>query len=168
MADNYLEKRYEEVFGRNQSSGRGPAAGRAVPAKPSLDKLLSLLSDCTEYDNSYEVHPVQMEAILGVLSRYPAPEGVRFEAVTKKNEGSSTFPEAYIIASLDNNRDIDIDTAVRLGAAIQNIRLKATEIGLSSTLYTRFDRESVKRTLGPASTPVSIIGIGKTLNTQNR
>ena len=33
MADNYLEKRYEEVFGRD-------AGHRKVPGRPGLDTLL--------------------------------------------------------------------------------------------------------------------------------
>ena len=48
MADNYLEKRYEEVFGR----GAKPKA----PARPSLDRLLALDRSYRGYDKSYVVH----------------------------------------------------------------------------------------------------------------
>lgn len=158
MADNYLEKRYEEVF------GRGQAAGKSAPARPSLDKLLSLLRDCTEYDNGYAVHPLQMEAILGVLSRHPAPDGFRFISASGDN-GIESCPEACIVALYDGAADKDFagstDAAIRLGAAIENLRLKAIELGLSSSLYTRFDKEAVKRSLGTSSTPVAVIGIGK-------
>ena len=59
MADNYLEKRYEEVFG---TSGRHKAA----PARPGLDVLLLRNRSFRGYDKTYVVHRRQLDAMIAV------------------------------------------------------------------------------------------------------
>lgn len=57
MADNYLEKRYAEVFG----AGSGVKARREVA---SLDTLLGRLAAAGEADASYVVKQAQLDAMV--------------------------------------------------------------------------------------------------------
>ena len=54
MADNYLEKRYEEVFGKD-------AGRKRAPQRPSLDTLLLHNRSYRGFDRDYVVHPRQLE-----------------------------------------------------------------------------------------------------------
>ena len=60
MADNYLEKRYEEVFGKGQSKTS------PLTRKPSLDTLLLRNRSYRGYDKSYEVHIRQVQTMIAV------------------------------------------------------------------------------------------------------
>ena len=69
MADNYLEKRYEEVFG-----SRGASASRGVTlSHPSLEKLLHRNRTCLRFDLTYTVHTLQLDAIIAVNAHIDAP-----------------------------------------------------------------------------------------------
>lgn len=69
MADNYLEKRYEEVFG-----SRAASASRGVTlSHPSLEKLLHRNRTCLRFDPTYTVHTLQLDAIIAVNAHIDAP-----------------------------------------------------------------------------------------------
>ena len=156
MADNFLEKRYDEVFG---SKGGGRTAG---PSKPSLDQLLSSLSRNDGYDDSYVVHPLQLDAIISSVTRYPTTEYETFSFKTK------TFPcngmadtgshegvngAAILVFCEEKGRDADI----RLGEIIRTIKLKAAELGLSGRVLT--DAEQIARITD--TSPAAIVFIAK-------
>jgi len=176
MADNYLEKRYEEVFG-NGASHKG-----SFPSKPSLDSLLQKNRSCRGYDKSYVVHPLQLRAIVGV-NQMTASAGnaqrLRFKLVTKGPEADlvlehirlgaalpelhlpspGTEPEAFIVicSTVDENAMVDID----LGISLQSMSLKAAELGLACVIIRNFDREPIRQGLSLPFDPIAVLSVGK-------
>lgn len=112
MADNYLEKRYDEVFG----SGGAHSAG---PARPSLDQLVRKQAAASGFDPAYKVHRLQLESIVSTARASRAAEGVEFEALC--GDDSACI------------RISDFANSVQLGELIAIIKLKATELGLGGS-----------------------------------
>ena len=102
MADNYLERKYEEW-----KSGK-PAVRRTAP---SLDSLMKKAAEDSEEDTSYKVKQAQLDAI--VRSAAILEDGVSFQS----DESSSTV-------------SCKAESEVSLGAAQLAIRLKAAELKL--------------------------------------
>lgn len=176
MADNYLEKRYEEVF------GGGHKASVMTPRKPSLDTLLLRNRSFRGYDKSYVVHPLQLQAIISVNSKIASSinmQSLRFKPVTKGDEAAAilshirmgralpelhlpfpgTEPEAFIVVctTVKENPSVDID----LGISLQSMLLKAVELGLGGLIIRNFDREEIKEALGLPLDPVAVVAIGR-------
>ena len=128
MADNYLEKRYAEVFGANV-----PKAGAR---RPGLDILLARNRSYRGYDKNYEVHPRQLETILAVNTKLGSgmnAQRLRFHPVVKGPQADAVLaniglgaalpelhlplpgsePEAFIVvcATCEENPIVDIDLA---------------------------------------------------------
>ena len=77
MADNYLEKKFEEFY-----SGRKPAVKHPGV---SLDALLTRTRSCRGYDKSYKVHRLQLERIAGVCTKVASAmnrQPLRFRLIT--------------------------------------------------------------------------------------
>ena len=183
MADNYLEKRYEEVFGgggRRGGSGASAAAA-AIGRKPSLDTLLLRNRSYRGYDKSYIVHPRQLEAIIAVNTKVASSinmQRLRFRAIVQGPEADivnshirmgralpelhlpfpGTEPEAFIIvaATCDENPGIDID----LGISLQSMLLKAVELGLGGLIIRNFDIEPLQTELSLPLRPLAVLAIG--------
>ena len=127
MADNYLEKRYEEVF------GKGAKGNNPLIRKPSLDTLLQRCSSEEEFDKSYKVHTLQIEAIMGVSQKLSAVIDLRhfeFHPVLKDSEAS-------IIISIIGEKNPD--TYIDLGILLQSMLLKASELGLAGHITRNSD-----------------------------
>lgn len=175
MADNYLEKRYEEVFG---AAKKGSVSLR----KPALDTLLLKNRSYRGYDKSYVVHRIQLDAIVSVnpkLASSVNAQRLRFHPVTKGPEAEAvqgfirlgralpelnlpfpgTEPEAFIVvcSTVPENASIDID----LGISLQSMLLKAVELGLGGVIVRNFDREPLQAALGLPFEPVAVLAIGK-------
>lgn len=175
MADNYLERRFEEVFGRNGGK-------KAAPAKPSLDKLILRNRSYRGYDRTYEVHIRQIKAIIDVNTRIASSvnmQSLRFHPVTKGPEADlvnahirmgralpelhlpfpGTEPEAFIVVCCNcaENASVDID----LGISLQTMLLKAVELGLGGLIIRNFDRKEIRDGLSLPLEPVAVVAIGK-------
>ena len=91
MADNYLEKRYEELFG-----GRGGAApSRKAPE--GVETLLHRTRSHRAYDKSYEVMELQLEALVRGASLVPSARNqqvLRFKLLTRRS-GSEKMQGLY-------------------------------------------------------------------------
>ncbi|MBR1576617.1 MAG: nitroreductase family protein [Bacteroidales bacterium] len=77
MADNYLEKKFEEFY-----SGRRPAVKHPGI---SLDALLTRTRSCRGYQKDYKVHRLQLERIAGVCCKVASAmnrQPLRFRLVT--------------------------------------------------------------------------------------
>lgn len=109
MADNYLEKRYEEVFGKN--SGVKPSAHRQ-----SLETLLRRSRTPFELDTAYPVNRKQLDLIA------EASEGP-FSLVTVQEPARI---EVYAAEAADPG------TRVRLGMALEAMLLRAFDLGLAA------------------------------------
>ena len=175
MADNYLEKRYEEVFGA--SGGR-----KAAPARPGLDVLLHRNRSFRGYDKSYVVHRRQLDAMIAVNPKVASSvnlQRLRFRPVVKGSEADlvnahirlgrglpelhlpfpGQEPEAFIVvcSTVAENPGVDID----LGISLQSMLLKAVEMGLGGIIIRNFDREEIRRGLALPYEPLAVVAVGK-------
>jgi len=175
MADNYLEKRYEEVFGK----GGGP---KNPPHRPALDTLLLRNRSFRGYDRDYVVHRRQLDAMIAVNPKVASSinlQRLRFRPVVKGPEADrvnehirmgrglpelhlpfpGTEPEAFIVvcSTVPENPGIDID----LGISLQSMLLKAVEMGLGGLIIRNFDREPVREALRLPYEPIAVLAVGK-------
>ena len=175
MADNYLEKRYEEVFGK--------AAGqKKAPQRPSLDTLLLHNRSYRGFDKEYVVHRRQLDAMIAVNVKVASSvnmQRLRFRPVVKGPEADKvnkhirmgrglphlqlpfpgTEPEAFIVvcSTVPENPGILID----LGISLQAMSLKAVEMGLGCLIIRNFDREPVREALGLPLEPIAVLAVGR-------
>lgn len=175
MADNYLEKRYEEVF--------GPSGGhKSAPRRPSLDTLLLHNRSYRGFVKEHVVHRRQLDAMIAVNTRVASSvnlQRLRFRPVVKGPEADQvnkhirmgrglphlqlpfpgTEPEAFIVvcSTVAENPGIDID----LGISLQSMLLKAVEMGLGGLIIRNFDREPLREALALPFEPVCVLAVGK-------
>ena len=183
MADNYLEKKFEEFYSGKKTVVRSSGA--------SLDSLLKRNRSCRGYDKSYQVHRLQLERIAGVCTRVASAmnrQPLRFRLVTAADGPAEpsgrcpsdivldhirlgaalpelhlplpgTEPEAFIVicSSVPEDRYVDMD----LGIASQSMLLKATEMGLGGIVICAFDREALRRALQLPLDPLAVLAVGK-------
>lgn len=173
MADNYLEKRREEVAQAQKKVIRRGSL--------SLDTLLHRNRSCRGYDGSVSVSVAQLRELVGVvplvasgMNRQP----LRFRPVTGADAAlvhplvtlGAALPEehlphpgmepaAYIVvcSTVPEDKVVDID----LGFAGQSILLKATEMGLGGIFILNFRREALREALRLPLEPVAVIGLGR-------
>ncbi|MBP5572722.1 MAG: nitroreductase family protein [Bacteroidales bacterium] len=174
MADGYLEKRYEEVFGRG--------AKKTVVKHVSLETLMEKNRSYRGYDTSFEVKREMLERIVAVNTKIASAknqQALRFKLVTKETGAEhivqnmklggllpelhlpfpGTEPEAFIIicTTLPENKFVDID----LGIAAQSMLLKATEMGLNGIMIGAFNKAKVTEAFDLPYEPLLILAIGK-------
>lgn len=177
MADNYLEKRYDEVF--------GSGAGKKTVVKrigQSLDRLLLKNRSQRAYDKSVVVTREQLARIISVNTKLPSARNqqvLRFRPVVQGDEADAVLqhiclgaalpelhlppvgqePEAFIVicSTVPESRYVDID----LGISVQSMLLKAVEMGLGGICICAFDREAVIAALQLPCEPLAIVAIGK-------
>ena len=175
MADNYLEKRYEEVFGKD-------AGHKRAPQRPSLDTLLLHNRSYRGFDRDYVVHRRQLDAMIAVnvkvassvnmqrLRFRPVVQGPEADAVNKYIRMGRGLPhlqlpfpgrepEAFIVVCsiAAENPGIDID----LGISVQSMLLKAVEMGLGGLIIRNFDREPIREALSLPYEPICVVAVGK-------
>lgn len=174
MADNYLEKRYEEVFGAGKT--------KVKRVGHTLDELLIKNRSQRGYVKDYVVKCEELERIVGVCSKIPSARNqqvLRFRLVTKETGADKvlenikmgaalpelhlpfpgTEPEAFIIVMsiAEENRMVDVD----LGMALQSMLLKAVEMGLNGLVIGAFNPAKVEEELELPYKPLMIVAIGK-------
>ena len=179
MADNYLEKRYEEVFGKD-------AGRKHAPQRPSLDTLLLHNRSYRGFDRDYVVHRRQLDAMIAVnvkvassvnmqrLRFRPVVQGPEADAVNKYIRMGRGLPhlqlpfpgrepEAFIVVCsiAAENPGIDID----LGISVQSMLLKAVEMGLGGLIIRNFDREPIRDALGLPLEPIAVLAVGRPAET---
>lgn len=174
MADGYLEKRYDELF--------GPGSRKTVVRHGSIDTLLEKNRSYRGYDKSFVVKPEMLERIVAVNTKIPSARNqqvLRFKIVTKDDGASKvmeniklggalpelhlpfpgTEPEAFIIVSSTVKEDkfVDID----LGISVQSMLLKAVEMGLNGIVIGAFNKANIVEAFGLPYEPLLIVAIGK-------
>lgn len=174
MADNYLEKRYEEVFG----SGRT----KVKRIGHTLDELLLKNRSQRGYLKDYVVKREELERIVGVCSKIPSARNqqvLRFRLVTKDSGAdkvlpniklgaalpelhlpfAGTEPEAFIVimSTVKEDKFVDVD----LGMALQSMLLKAVEMGLNGLAIGSFHKGNIVRELELPYEPLMVVSIGK-------
>lgn len=175
MADNYLEKRQEELAHAKKTVVRRNHL--------SLDTLLRRNRSYRGFSGT--VSEAQLRELVGVvplvasgMNRQP----LRFRLVTGADAAvvhplvklGAALPEehlphpgmepsAYIVVctAVPEDRVVDMD----LGIAAQSMLLKAVEMGLGGIFILNFRREALKEALGLPLEPVAVIGLGKPAET---
>ena len=174
MADNYLEKRYDEVFGKGAKSAR--------PSRPGLDVLLKNNRSYRGYDRSYEVKMLQLRRMIEVNTKIASAmnqQVLRFRPVLRGPEAdrvnslirmgaalkelnlpfSGTEPEAFIVicSTVPESRFVDMD----LGISMQSMSLKAVEMGLNCLMVCNFNKQNLKDALELPYDPIAVLAVGK-------
>ena len=175
MADNYLEKRHEELA----------HAKKMVVHRNhlSLDTLLRRNRSYRGFSGT--VSEAQLRELVGVVPLVAS--GMNRQALRFRLVGASEAslvhplvklgaalpeehlphpgmePSAYIVvcSTVPEDKVVDID----LGIAAQSMLLKATEMGLGGIFILNFRREALKEALGLPLEPVAVIGLGKPAET---
>ena len=174
MADNYLEKRYEETLGSGKI--------RVKKIGHTVDELLTKNRSTRGYKKAYKVSRQELERIVGVCTRIPSARNqqvLRMRLVTSDSGADKvlplvkmgaalpelhlpfpgTEPEAFIVVCsiVPENPMVDID----LGIAAQSMLLKAVEMGLNGLIIAAFNRAKLQETLALPYTPLLLLAIGK-------
>lgn len=172
MADNYLERRQQELQEKKTVVRRSGV---------SLDSLLKKNRSYRGYDQRHIVTEDELKQIVAATTLVASgmnKQRLRYRLVTKEDAGKvlphitlgaalpeehlphkGEEPEAFIIvcATEAENKVIDID----LGIAAQSMLLKATEMGLGGIFILNFRADAIMEALGLATRPIAVIAIGK-------
>ena len=174
MADNYLEKRYEETLGTQK-----PKVKRI--GHP-LDELLLRNRSYRGYHKAYHVSRAELERIVGVTTKIPSAfnqQVLRYHLVTHDTGADlvlplirmgaalpelhlplpGTEPEAFIVccSTQKESKFVDVD----LGIALQSMLLKAVEMGLNGLIIGGFNKEQLRTALDLTFDPLMVLAIGK-------
>lgn len=174
MADNYLEKKMEDL----------KAAGSSSKSKShlSLEKLLVRNRSYRGYDNSYVVRPDQLRRIISVATKIPSARNsqlLRFRPVTHEEAAKvlphirlggalrnlrlpfeGTEPRAFVVVCAATDAP-DHYVYIDLGIAAQSMLLQAVEIGLGGICIGAFDKAAVRESLALPYEPLLVVAIGK-------
>ena len=178
MADGYLEKRYEEVFGKG--------AKKTVVKHTSIDTLFEKNRSYRGYNQEFVVKRDMLERIVAVNTKIASAKNqqvLRFKLVTKETGAEiitqnmklggllpelhlpfpGTEPEAFIIicSTAPENKFVDIDLGIALGIAAQSMLLKATEMGLNGIMIGAFNKVKITEAFNLPYEPLLILAIGK-------
>jgi len=172
MADNYLEKKFEELREKRPVIKRNHL---------SLDTLLHRNRSYRGYDPERTVSHEELVKIVEVATLVPSGmnrQVLRFRTVTGEESTKmhplvklggalpelhlplpGTEPPAYIVvcSTAPESPIVDID----LGIAAQSMLLKAVEMGLNGIFIRNFNPTAVRDAFGLSLTPLAVIAIGK-------
>ena len=172
MADNYLEKKYEELREKRPVIKRNHL---------SLDTLLHRNRSYRGYDPARLVTREELMKMVEATTLVPSgknQQALRYRLVTAEESGKvlplirlgavlpelhlpfpGTEPRAFLVicSTVPENPVLDID----LGIAAQSLLLKAVEMGLNGIIIRAFDPGKMQESLGLELTPLLVIAIGK-------
>lgn len=172
MADNYLEKRQQELAERRP---------KLVRPHPSLESLLKRNRSYRGYDNTRAVTEEDLMKLLEVVPWVGSgmnAQPLRFRLVVgeeslkvhplvklgaalpqEKLPHPGEEPSAYIVicSVVPENKVVDMD----LGIAAQSILLRAVEAGLGGIFILNFNPATLQEALNLPLTPLAVLGIGK-------
>jgi nitroreductase len=172
MADNYLEKKYEELREKRPVIRRNHL---------SLDTLLHRNRSYRGYDPSHTVTRDELLKLVEVTTLVPSGmnrQALRYRLVTEADSDKvlplirlggalpelhlpfpGTEPRAFLVicSTVPESPVIDID----LGIAAQSLLLKAVEMGLNGIIIRAFDPVKLQEALGLELLPLLVVAIGK-------
>lgn len=177
MADNYLEKKYEEIFGASASRRKV-----VKHANPTLDSLLLRNRSHRGFSQGCVVEMQQLEKIISVNTRVPSARNqqvLRFLPLTASTGADKVLghialggalpelhlpaegeePHAFIVVctAVPETKFVDID----LGISLQSMSLKAVEMGLNCVTICAFDKAAIRDAFGLSLEPLAILAVGK-------
>ena len=172
MADNYLEKKFEELREKRPVIKRNHL---------SLDTLLHRNRSYRGYDPSRVVTREELMKMVESTTMVPSGKNqqtLRYRLVTADESDKvlslirlgaalpelhlpfpGTEPRAFLVicSTIPENPVLDID----LGIAAQSLLLKAVEMGLNGIIIRAFDPGKMQAALGLELVPLLVIAIGK-------
>ena len=172
MADNYLEKKFEQLQEKRPVIKRNNL---------SLDTLLHRNRSYRGYDPSRVVTREELRKLVEVTTLVPSGmnrQALRYRLVTVEESDKvlplirlgaalpdlhlpfpGTEPRAFLVmcSTVPESPVIDID----LGIAAQSILLKAVETGLNGIIIRAFDPGKMQEALGLELVPLLVLAIGK-------
>ena len=172
MADNYLEKKYEELQEKRPVIKRN---------HPSLDSLLRRNRSYRGYDPARVVTRDELMKLVAATTLVPSgknQQALRYRLVTEEDSDKvlplirlgaalpelhlpfpGTEPRAFLVicATVPENPVLDID----LGIAAQSLLLKAVEMGLNGIMIRAFDPAKLQDALELPLKPLLVVAIGK-------
>ena len=172
MADNYLEKKFEELREKRPVIRRNHL---------SLDTLLRRNRSYRGYDPSRMVTREELKKLVEVTTLVPSGmnrQALRYRLVTEEESDKvlplirlgaalpelhlpfpGTEPRAFLVvcSTVPESPVIDID----LGIAAPSLLLKAVETGLNGIIIRAFDPGKLQEALGLDLVPLLVIAIGK-------
>ena len=173
MADNYLGKKMEDHYARNNAS----TPKRSV----TLGRLLLKNRSHRAYDTSFKVRADQLQRIIEVNTKTPSASNrqiLRFRPVLHDEackilphirlggalphlnlpaRGSEPMAFVIICSTIAEDRYVDID----LGISAQSMLLQAVEMGLNGICIGAFDHEVIKQAFELEYEPLLILAIGR-------
>ena len=172
MADNYLEKKFEELREKRPVIKRNHL---------SLDTLLRRNRSYRGYDPARVVTREELKRLVEVTTLVPSGknlQALRYRLVTAEESDKvlplirmgaalpelhlpfpGTEPRTFLVicSTIPENPVLDID----LGIAAQSLLLKAVEMGLNGLIIRAFDPGKMQEALGLELVPLLVIAIGK-------
>ncbi len=176
MADNYLEKKFEQYNESKHSAHKSK-----VTNNPSLNSLLLKNRSYRGYDPSYIVSKYELIKIVDVCTKVPSAKNqqvLRFKLVTAENAAAvlkhikwggalphlnlpfpGTEPNAFIIvcSTVAENKWVGVD----MGIACQSMLLKAVEMGLNGICIGALNKAEIAKEFDLEYEPLLILAIGK-------
>ncbi|MBP3203661.1 MAG: nitroreductase family protein [Bacteroidales bacterium] len=172
MADNYLERRQEEVAAGSKK--------KVIRNHPSLDTLLHRNRSYRGFLSDRIVTEEELKKIVATTTLVASGmnrQVLRYKLVTQEANQvlplitlggalpqehlpkPGTEPSAYIVvcSTIAEDRVVDMD----LGIAAQSMLLKATEMGLGGVFILNFRREALKEALNLPLEPLAVLAIGQ-------
>lgn len=173
MADNYLEKRADELRNprpkvvRNHPSlesllKRNRSFRGYDPARPVTEAdLLKLLEVVPWVASGMNAQPLRFKLVWGADATLVHPLVKLGAALPEEHlPHPGEEPSAYlVVCSAAAGRVVDID----LGFAAQSILLRATELGLGGIFILNFRADALREALQLPLPPLAVIGLGKPL-----
>ena len=173
MADNYLEKRYDEVFGKKTVTKR---------VGHTLDELLTRNRSTRGYNKDFIVSEDLLRQIVSVNTKLGSGcnrQVLRFKLVTKETGAEKvlanikmgaalpelhlpfegTEPEAFIIvcSTVGDDKLALID----LGMSLEAMSLRAVELGLSTLIVGAFNKVKINDAFNLQYDPIAVLCVGK-------
>lgn len=173
MADNYLEKRYDEVFGKKTVIRR---------VGHTLDELLTRNRSTRGYNKDFVVSEDMLRQIVSVNTKIGSGcnrQVLRFKLVTKDTGADKvlqnikmgaalpelhlpfpgTEPEAFIIVC--STAGDDKLALIDLGMSLQTMSLRAVEMGLNTLIVGAFNKTNISEAFELPYDPIAILCVGK-------
>ena len=173
MADNYLEKRYDEVFGKKTVTKR---------VGHTLDELLTRNRSTRGYNKDFIVSEDLLRQIVSVNTKLGSGcnrQVLRFKLVTKEMGSEKvlanikmgaalpelhlpfegTEPEAFIIVC--STAGDDKLALIDLGMSLEAMSLRAVELGLSTLIVGAFNKVKINEAFDLPCDAVAVLCVGK-------
>lgn len=173
MADNYLEKRYDEVFGKKTVTKR---------VGHTLDELLTRNRSTRGYNKDFIVSEDLLRQIVSVNTKLGSGcnrQVLRFKLVTKETGAEKvlanikmgaalpefhlpfegTEPEAFIIVCSTSGDDKL--ALIDLGMSLEAMSLRAVELGLNTLIIGAFNKANIKDAFNLQYDPIAVLCVGK-------